>query len=71
MRPAYDRALALTRTAAPARPEDEWPWYAIRDVAVETLLRVVHDLGAPTQARVDAAAALLTASSRNHPTGDD
>jgi len=41
---------------------DDERWRIIELVAVETLLRTVHDLGVPTQARVDAAAALLQAA---------
>lgn len=70
MRPAYNRRRMLIEVLPPPAcappapgglPPADWPWPAIHDIAVETLLRVVHDLGAPTQARVDAAAALLAA----------
>lgn len=42
--------------------DGDWAWENIRDVAIDTLLVTVHDLGAPTQARVDAASALLAAA---------
>lgn len=71
----YDRRRALVETVPVPTPppcppmpgglppaDPDWPWRAIRDVSIEALLRVVHDLGAPTQARVDAASALLAAS---------